>query len=387
MDIEGHDALLARKDKLLTYLGFDRNNLALQTELLVLMLQLQDWDEAEKVVVEALSLFPNDPTLKAHAGYYYVVKCDFEKSAELLSSAIDSGIRADPVLYNLSHSLYHLGDYDKANKWLSESSQELTREAVILKARLFFHVGELRQAKKVLEPLAAALDPEAMGLLALLHYDDEHSEEALAAAEKVLAVSEYNLEAMLARGSVNLERENYDLANADFLKLVDKYPTVGRAWSGLGQIQMANFELDSAVVSLESAVATMPNHVGTWNALGWVQLMLGRPEDAKVSFETALALDHNFGETHGALASVYSVLGDKKSSNKHKRLAEHLDPDALSNIYSEFVELWRDGKNDEAKKLIDRFNATPNIKLGIVPGDAVNKRIAELEARNKAKRH
>ncbi len=385
----GEDALAQRLDQLKKYLSYDQNNISLLLEVISLSIQVQRWDDAGTFIDQALEAHPDSPEVNAHAGFYYLRQGEIEAAQKCFGVSVDAGLNDPAVVYNLAYSHFLLRDFEGASSVLAKISDvnPVEREKRLLSARCQYNLSEIGAAIDLVTPLCEkeSADPEAEALLSLMLYDNDEPEKALVHANKVLQLSSPPIEAYLARGGIFLEKGLYDDAYGDFCKATQASPSLGRAWSGMGQIELNNFEFDQARSSLEKAVEFMPNHIGTWHALGWVRLLQNEVDEAKKAFEAAYDLDRNFGETHGGLASVYALQGDDERAERHRKLAERLDPDGVSQHYAQLVLLNRAGKIEEAKQLVKDFRETAHPTLGARPGELIDQRVNELIEKSQKK--
>lgn len=385
----GEAALSQRLDQLKSYLSYDQNNISLLLEIIALSIDIQRWDDAETFIHQGLKAHPESAEINAHAGFYFLRTGEIEKAKSSFGIAVESGLKDPAVVYNWAYAHFLLEDFAGANEVLAkiDENNQVEREKALLSARCQYHLGDLTSAIDQLTAICRAenKDAQAEALLSIILYDNDQSDKALYHANQVLQSDSPPVEAYLARGGVYMEQGLYDEAYGDFYKATQASPTLGRAWSGVGQIELNNFEFDQARTSLEKAVEFMPNHIGTWHALGWVRLLQNEVEEAKMAFEAAYDLDRNFGETHGGLASVYALQGDDEQAERHRKLAERLDPNGVSQHYAQLVLLNRAGKIDEAKKLVEDFRETEHPTLGVKPGDLIDKRVNALIEKSQKK--
>ncbi len=379
--MEYQHASTERLDRLLKYLEYTPDNLNLLIDAITVTLELKH-PETERLITQALQYHPDAAEINAHAGLFHLQRFEYEQAQKHLQCAIDCGISAEAVTYNLAYSHYQLRNFDTALATLTtlEPTNDLHKERAILTARCKYNIGELQDAAEILKQflVIAESDQDAEGLLALILYDDDQQTESIYYANKSLSHSKPCFDGLLARASVAIISNDFNHAYADFKKAVNINPHSGRALSGLAQIDFYNFQFDLALENLQRAVEFMPDHIGTWHLLGWTQLMKNDFQAALGSFEKSYELDRSFGETHGCLASAHALIGDKAKAEKHIKLAEKLGPNSFGYIYAKMVLLNQSSRQQDALALFEQAKATHYPSLGTTPFALVESRLKEL---------
>lgn len=373
-----------RFERFQSFLKTDPNNISLRLQTIELAIKCQAWDLANQIIQDGLEIFPDNIDLHAHAGMISLKNQQYLLACEQFEFAVSRSNPVDPaILYNYAFALFYSAQYEKAHSILEQTpvDDSLRKSVHVLSARSLHHLGKREEAVEILNQLSIdELDEEAEGVLALLLYELEKSTEALKAANHVLALNPLQLDALLARASIEAESEDFDAARVDYTTATNAHPTCGRAWSGLGQIDLRDFQFDKAQADLETAVKYMPNHIGTWHMLAWIHIMNNRADEAKYAFDRSYEIDRNFGETHGGLAVVAAMQQQRKLAEQCIRRASKLNPDGFAVYYAQLLLLQSEGKQDEAKALYDRVMTTTKLPSGETPGDLVKQRLAELSS-------
>lgn len=386
--------LLARLERFSSFLKTDHRNVNLRLDTIGLAIECQSWDFAESIISDGLDLYPDDIDLRTYSGILFLKRQQFLLACEQFEFAINRGGSVAPaILYNYAFALFYSANYQKAFYVLESiplHDDGLRKSIYVLLARCLHHLDRREEAIEKLDLLSMdERDSETNGLHALLLYETEKPADALKIANNVLFDNPTQLDALLARASIYGESENYDAAREDYLALTIAHPTCGRAWSGLGQIDLHNYEFDKAQTELEMAVQYMPNHIGTWHLLAWIHIMNNRAVDAKYAFDRSYEIDRNFGETHGGYAVVAAMQQEKKLAEQHMRRAKKLNPNGFAVYYAEMLLLNNEGKQDEAKALYDKVLSTAQLPTDSTQtlGDLVKQRLIELNNKQDKKIH
>ncbi len=379
-------ANLDRFSKLETYLSYDPANSALIAEALELAEHLDKWDVVLSLLENAVKTDPDQAEFRAHLGLLLMRLTRWAEAKEQLLVAVKLGLDDININYNLAFCQYYTDSFEEAVTLLGQvpADSTIARDKTLLLARCEHNLGHYENAKVV---LAAYLedqseDLECRGLYALILADLGEDSVALEVANEALTEEQKPMEALLARADILFGQQEFDFAKRDYLDATVRYPSVGRAWSGLGQMELNDFNFMAAITSLEKAVELMPNHIGTWHALAWSYLLSGEVEKSLEAFMSAYNLDPNFGETHGGLAAVYSMQGENDKAQKHIRLAGHIDPDSFSSVFAKIVLLNRENKVDEAKQLFNKSKNSFHPRLGFSPDTLIKKRIEAMSLKS-----
>lgn len=355
-DIATTDA--TRLTRLLGFLERDPSNISLLLDALALTISSGDMHQAQHLIAHIESQQIEDPTVWAHMTHLQLLIRNFAAASEYGDKAIQAGIDHPAVLLNTAYGHFYNGDYTSSAAILVKltAQNDASTDTLLLHARALHHQTASEHAEQLLTR-ALQLEPEhveANGLLALLRYEHDDNDGALRLAHDVLAQNPNQLDALLACGAVHFELGNIEAARKTWLHTVAAYPTCGRAWSGLAQVEFNEMEFADAEAHLQTAVTYMPDHIGTWHLLAWIYILRGDSVLAREALDKSYALDRTFGETHGGLAVVDVLDGKLDAAQLGIRRALKLNPEGMSARYAEMLLLQRAGKTTEANALVQQ---------------------------------
>lgn len=355
--------------RLISFLEHDPYNLNLLLDTLSLAIASRDLEQAQRLVNHFEKHPIEDATCWAQMAYIQLLLRDFASASAYGDKAIQAGINDAAVLLNTAYGHFYIGNYDTSAAILAKltSQSDVDVSTLLLHARSLHHQAKPEEAEQLLVR-ALQIESEhieAKGLLSLLLYERDDNEAALRLAHDVLAHNPNQLDALLACGAVHFDQGNIEASRKTWRHTVNAYPTCGRAWSGLAQVEFHEMEFVDAETHLKTAVTFMPDHIGTWHLLAWIYILREESGLAREALDKSYALDRTFGETHGGLA-VVDVLDGKFDDARHGiRRALKLNSECMSAHYAEMLMLQKAGKIDEANTLVQQVleRQAPNSNL------------------------
>ncbi|HUI43552.1 MAG TPA: tetratricopeptide repeat protein [Terriglobia bacterium] len=170
------------------------------------------------------------------------------------------------------------------------------RQLAMLRASLLGEQGKPDEALKVLNGLitGSPSDLDVETTIAQVDSQAKRYPEAQAAAEKALNLStkpDDQESAHFLLGSIYERQKRFDLAEAEFKKVLASDPLNGPASNYLGyMLADRGVRLDESVKYIESALKSDPNNGAYLDSLGWAYLKMHRPDLAEAPLEKAARL-------------------------------------------------------------------------------------------------
>jgi len=366
------------------FIAFDESNVKLLSEAISLALALGDSSICGEIQALVEKNGIQDPILFAHLGMFTMHLGDSGKALEYLDFAVAGGVSDVAVVYNLAYCYFVGRQFDKVIEITGElvgANDMLEGRDYLLQARAYHYLEKFSEAISSLELCHEKYsgNAETFGVLALLKYEDGAvSDEVMTLSEKALSLDSSNIEARLARGGAFFDLGLLDNAQLEYEKAISDHPDSGRAWAGKGQIEFYNFNIQQAVLSLEKAVESMSDHIGTWHLLGWANILRGEFSGAEDAFKRSLELDRAFGESHGGLAAVYAHQAKTHKARRHIQLAEKINANGFAVVYAKMILLNSDGKEKDAQNLFRQAQNVYSEQLGATPKALIDKRLKQL---------
>jgi tetratricopeptide (TPR) repeat protein len=318
------------------------------------------------------------------SGFSHLQAQRFPEAGEALRGALDAGAKSPELYYYLATALFMQRRYaDSLDHLRAQPSSPGQPFGMVLRARCLHHLRRPAEAIATLQTHLGVSpdDTEAHGLLALLLQEDGHDDEARAHVDAALERNPRQVEAMLALAAMQSNGPETAAARKSFDAILRIDPRCGRAWLGLALLNLRELRLDAARHDIEEAASHLPEHLGTWHVFAWTQLMLGDVGGAQSAFERAMSVDRNFGETHGGLAVVAALQSREEDARQLVRRALRLDPKSLAARYAEMLLMQRQGRDAEAKAVLDSILSRPAGRGGLQYRELVVAQLQALRAR------
>ncbi|HEU4655241.1 MAG TPA: hypothetical protein VFS47_14735 [Steroidobacteraceae bacterium] len=303
-----------------------------------------------------LASSPRDPWLLFQKANGEIGRREYRNALAVLSQVRELGVADPAVDSNVGLCHFCLHEFDQARAPLERCYAAGVRDAgtVRLLITTLHHLSSMEEAVKVAgenEALARG-DAALAGAYALLYLDSNDSGKAAQWAKVALDLNPKSLDGRITQATLLTARLETQKARSMLQDLIDDAPQLGRAWIGLGTLDLLAQDLASAKQRLARGLELMPSHVGSWHVLGWAQLLSGDLLAAETTFQRALEIDRNFAETHGALASLAAMRGENVKARHLIEVALRLDPQCLSARFAESVLSKNAGSPEQAQKIL-----------------------------------
>ena len=341
------------------YLAQDPDNVELLVTLGDLEHRAHRLDQAAARFERVLELRPDHGPAASRLAAVAITRGDFEEAEQRLCGVLAR--EDDPALrHNLGLALYFQERFEEARSAFQASNTHATGELAGVNARYLayvaHHLGDLDEAAVQAKAWCDAQSTiESHGYVALLDMDRGEVEAAYARAEAVLREAPNNVDAAIVRGTDRIERLEMNEADDLFRRALGRQPDNGRAWFGLGLVEMHAHRTTHAIECFQRALRTLPGNGGIQVALGWAHVLLQDPAKAERVFEQAIADNRGFGEAHGGHASALVLQGKDEEARRAVRRARRLDGGGgFGAVFADAILLEKAGEREEAAERVTR---------------------------------
>lgn len=326
------------------YLAQDPNNLDLLAELTDAHIESRAYDEARKLIDNALRLKPQSPHLMYRSAVVDRLSGHYDRALTVLLALNQQGETSPVVLGELAEAQYALTDYVAAEQTLEQVIVQTGFQVAAPRSDLLY-VRCLHRAGKMTEAIAFAVAHMATSsaprllreALATVYYDNDQLDKAHELYLQAEASGDMGAELRTVGGYVALANHHTKEAAATFAAAIAEQPDNGRALLGAGLTAAAARDLPQATAYLQRTVEAMPSHLGSWVTLAWMQLLQGKPDNAEDTLNRSLEVDRTFGETYGALASVAAVKGQTEKARELMKTALRLNKQSFGVMFADMV--------------------------------------------------
>lgn len=213
------------------------------------------------------------------------------------------------------------------------------RQLLMLRATLLGDRGHVEEALATLHGLLTGgpSDFEVLLATAELNSQARRFPEAQAAAEKALSLTTKPDDQENARfllGSIYERQKKYDLAEAEFKKVLTSDPLNGQASNYLGyMLADRGVRLEESVQYIQHALKTDPNNGAYLDSLGWAYLRMHRPDLAEAPLEKAGRLISDDPTVLEHLGNLHLELGKARLAEQEWERALQQWPSALGSDF------------------------------------------------------
>jgi tetratricopeptide (TPR) repeat protein len=206
---------------------------------------------------------------------------------------------------------------DAANNRKSGQSLDLSAQI----AGLNEQVGALRARLAVIDAAAIPYTADELALLKSSVPAANPDAEKKSIAEMPAGTAE-----LVASAQTHFVHQEYDAAEADYLKILDRDQNNGIALANLATIELQQGKLDDADKHLTAALKQSPDDAYNLSTLGYLKFRQEKYDDALKALSHAEQIDPNNPEIENYLGVTLSHQGQRKAAETALRRAIQLNP-------------------------------------------------------------
>lgn len=254
----------------------------------------------------------------------------------------DSAARASAQIID---ALRAAKDFSAAEKEAKAALQKFPADRMVksLAASVYADLGRFREAEALLKSaFDGKNDREIWISLAQVYEKQKNFAEMARALDEAGRLSTTNEEKEVVhfmRGAMYERQKKYDLAEAEFRKVLEINPRSASAMNYLGyMLADRNVRLQEALELIQKAVSMEPNNSAFLDSLGWVYYRLNRLEEAAEWLRKSLARSSRDPTVHDHMGDVYYSLDRLKDAVQHwERSLQEWQASAPSDVDPEEV--------------------------------------------------
>lgn len=287
-------------------------------------------EQAESTLKQYLDAVPNSVPGHKLYGSIMVRKGNPKRAIEIFTEALKLAPE-DPQLFSLLANAYMRNNQNsEAAKWFDRAAA-VAPDTAAGHTRTALERMQINQPDEAIKELEKAvdLDPSATQariLLILAQLRQGKLVEAATAAEglrKELPESPipYNM-----LGAVEIAKNNYDGARADFQKALQLQATFVPAMLNLAQLDAKQGKYDDAAKTLQEVLKTDPKNIDAFTALEQLALTQKRPEEAISWLQKAQLADPASSVPRLRLIDLYMRMGETAKATTAAQDLQQLKP-------------------------------------------------------------
>lgn len=239
-----------------------------------------------------------EQTAKAVATYREIAEIEPSSAAKTAAQVVDA---------------YRAGkDYPSAEKEMKEALQKYPNDRIVklLAANVNTDLMRFKEAEVLLRSLLDGKnDRDTYIALAQVHEKAKNwsrMAEALDQAEKLSSNDEEIEGVVFMRGAMYERQKKYDLAEAEFKRVLKLNPKSTSALNYLGyMLADRNMRLQEALDMIKKAVDEEPHNSAFLDSLGWVYFRLNKLDEAADLLEQSIKMGSRDATVHDHLGDVY----------------------------------------------------------------------------------
>lgn len=340
------------------FVEFDAGNHLLWLSLGDLYHQAARLDKAAACFERCLELDPAHAPARSRLASVLISEHRFAEAEQSLRQMIDAGETDAALFHNLGLTLFYQDRWSEARERFAEAAARGLGAPANYKylAYALHHLGRMDDALAACRRwVELAGNADSNGYLALLEMDNGNMARARELALAVLAQHPQHVHSNIVAGSASVEHQEMRAAREHFQSVLRQQPDGGRAWLGLGLVELYEQRHAEAIEALDRAATLMPGNPGVRVALGWARLAARDVVGAERTFQEAVAVDRNFAESHGGLATAYAFQRKIDLAQSEIKIAMRLDPGGFGAVFAKTILLKLHGRDQQAKDLLARL--------------------------------
>jgi len=261
--------------------------------------------------------------LRSQAEVAALEKTALQNKLQELSAATNSGVNAadyEARIRDLTQerdglvAKLELAGKASAGSTAPDASAQITK--------LNEEVGMLRSQLSVLTAASVAYAPEELALLKSAVPPAANPD----AEKKSISEMPAGTAELVASAQSHFAAQQFDAAEADYLKMLDRDQNNGIALANLATIELQQGKLDDAEKHITAALAKTPDDAYNLSTLGYLKFRQEKYDDALKALSRAEQIDPNNPEIENYLGVTLSHQGQRKAAETALRRAIQLSP-------------------------------------------------------------
>jgi tetratricopeptide (TPR) repeat protein len=314
----------------------------------------QDFVAAEKVYVDAMASFPDQPEILKRLGIVYQTEFKFQESIETFEKILKQAPEYPETNFFLGYSYFGQNLFDKAIEMFQKelAANPKYRRAHYYSGLAFESLNRIGDAIREFEIL---LKDDPADTKVLYQLARIHKASSLTAIKQLSHVAPDSVFFHVLRAESYMEDEKYPEAIKEYKLVAAMDPAFPGVHLGMGQIYYKQVNPTESEKEFRLALAEDVNHPMANYYLGELLLRAQKPHEAIPLLRISIGGNPEFVAAYFQLGKCYSAVGQPKEALDVLLKAVELGPNSkmthyqLAQVYGQLKE------NDKRKHHLDIF--------------------------------
>jgi predicted O-linked N-acetylglucosamine transferase (SPINDLY family) len=379
------------------------NRLSTLINLVVTLINLEKLEEASKIIIDAIKIFPNEASLYLNEGIIAQKKKEWNAAIKSFNKSIEINSKLEVAHYKVGIILEEIGEIQKALEsyenciHINSNFYEAFFRQGLIQTYLKMHQEALSSFTHVIQ-----LEPLHLGAqinLGIVLSKLKQYEKAIDKFDEIIRNNLEIEEAYLNKANVLFEMKMYDDAIKAYGLAISINPNYPDAYFNRGNTLSVLGKYEDAINDYLLAIKYEPQNAESYNNIGKLQIELRDYEQALKNINHALSINEYLFEAYNNRGNLYQELNLTNLAIEDYNQAINLNSNYIEAIYNLGVAYEQLGVWDKAllnyQKVFDidkefeyLLGAIVNVKLNIcewsVYEDSINTLINKINTHVKA---
>ena len=290
-------------------------------------------DAAEQQLLQALKLEPERSSAKLGLAGIYASRGKKEEARSLLGKVIAGDGKNIKAYYMLAGLDASSGRQDSAVQLYRKIAglNPFDSEALYRAGLLYVEKNDFDNAGKLADELLKQFPKRAAGnaLKGIIYYYRKNYREAVAELQKAVS-KQPHIGAYYFMGLSRYSLEEYEMALADFNKLLSYNPSFSQARLFASVILLKQKRVDTAITEIKKVLEADSGNALAYNMLGSAYMAKGMYGEAMKELNTAIELDPKLVDAHLKKGVFNFTAGNMQMAESELRAAVKIAPEVLN---------------------------------------------------------
>jgi len=308
----------------------------------------QDFQGAEKIYLEGVSTFPNQPEILKRLGIVYQTEFKFQESIATFEKILQQAPEYPETNFFLGYSYFGLNRFDKA---IEMFQKELVANPKYRRAHYYSGLAyeSLNRIGDAIREFEILLKDDPADTKVLYQLARIHKASSLTAIKQLSHAAPDSVFFHVLRAESYMEDEKYPEAIKEYKLVSAMDPAFPGVHLGLGQIYYKQVNPTEAEKEFRLALAEDVNHPMANYYLGELLLRAQKPREAIPLLRISIGGNPEFVAAYFQLGKCYAAVNQPKEALEVLLKAEELGPNSKMTHY-QLAQVYGQLKDNDKRK-------------------------------------